>query len=215
MRNQSGYLNPLGIPLAVLAVLTVVFGGAAIWAYGQFTNQRDNTDALVAEAVATAEATQAATLEAQFAEELKSPYETYTAPSAFNSVAVTYPRSWSAYVIESSNGRTPLDGYIHPNYVPDVRSDTNFALRFTLETTDYADEVESYQRSVDDGTIKASGVTINTIDGVRLDGAIERDTNGALVLLPIRDKVLKIWTESTAYLNDFNSIILENLTFDP
>jgi hypothetical protein len=39
--------------------------------------------------------------------------------------------------------------------------------------------------------------------------------NGILVLLPMRDKTLKIWTESTAYFTDFNTYILPNLTFSP
>jgi hypothetical protein len=38
---------------------------------------------------------------------------------------------------------------------------------------------------------------------------------GTMVLLPMRDKTLEIWTESNDYLNDFNTYVLPNMTFAP
>jgi len=39
---------------------------------------------------------------------------------------------------------------------------------------------------------------------------------GSMVLVPLRDKTLKIWTEADeTYLKDFNENILPNYTFEP
>ncbi len=43
----------------------------------------------------------------------KQPLQTYTGPSAFGSISVKYPKTWSAYVDET-NSSTPVDGYFHP-----------------------------------------------------------------------------------------------------
>jgi hypothetical protein len=36
-----------------------------------------------------------------------------------------------------------------------------------------------------------------------------------MVVIKVRDKTLKIYTESTDYMSDFNDIVLKNLTFSP
>ena len=39
---------------------------------------------------------------------------------------------------------------------------------------------------------------------------------GTMVIVPIRDKTLKVWTESNSvFLKDFNEAVLANLTFVP
>jgi len=59
----------------------------------------------------------------------------------------------------------------------------------------------------------------NVQPGTRLDGAINQTQtgaqNGSLVVIKIRDKTLKIYTESTDFVGDFNNVILSNLTFVP
>jgi hypothetical protein len=53
------------------------------------------------------------------------------------------------------------------------------------------------------------------IIGSRLDGAIEDEKNGVMILLPMRDKTLKLWTNSTQFKADFETHILPNFTFSP
>jgi hypothetical protein len=53
------------------------------------------------------------------------------------------------------------------------------------------------------------------IVGDYVKGQIQSDKQGEMVLLPLRDQTLAIWTESTAFENDFNNIILKNFTFSP
>lgn len=214
-RNQHGAINPLALALVVSLLIMVGLGAAAVNYYGRYVDHRDNVDAKVSQAVQTALTKQENQLRAEFAEENKRPYETYTSPAALGSIEVTYPRTWSAYVNEQTSGRNQLDGYFHPGYVPDARSETRFATRMTLETKDYADSVDDYDKDVEKGLLKARAVTVSGVKGIRLDGQIDRDINGALVILPLRDKTLKIWSESPDHLGDFNSVIIDKLVFNP
>ena len=212
--KEKGIVNPIVVPLVMSVVLVLVLGFTTFKYYSDYNHQKSDVDAIVSQAVEEATTQQADELNAEFEEKLKSPYETYTAPAQYNAVAVTYPRSWSSYVIEKESGNTALDGYFHPGTVPDTRGGENFALRMTLERADYADEVDDYQKAVEKGEVKATAITVNQVKGIRLTGIIDRDINGVMVILPLRDKVLKIWTEAKVYAKDFNDIIVKNLAFD-
>jgi len=212
--NSFGYVNPVVIPLIMSVILVLVLGFTTFKYYNDYTKQNTEVDAIVAKAVGEAESAQAERLNAQHQEELKSPFETYTASSEANAIAVTYPRSWSSHVVAKSTGNKVLDGYFHPGTVPDTRGDDKFALRMTLERADYAKVVDGYEKGVEKGELKAQAITINEVKGIRLTGILDRDTNGVMVILPVRDKVLKIWTEANVYAKDFNDIIVKNLNFD-
>lgn len=212
--KAKGYLNPVVVPLVMSIILVLVLGFTTFKYYNDYTKQKNEVDAIVAKSVEEAKAAQAEELEAKHAEEMKNPLETFTAPSQAHAVAVTYPRTWSSHVVAKDTGNLVLDGYFHPGTVPDTRGGERFALRMTLERKDYAREVESYQRDVEDGTLSASGITVNQIKGVRLTGTLDKDINGVMVILPLRDKVLKVWTEANVFAKDFNDIIIKNLTFD-
>jgi len=208
-------LNPLVIPLVLAIVLLLGGIGATVFYYGRYQAASTNLDGQIASAVETASQELTRTLEADFAERSKDPNEVYKAPAELGSVAATYPKTWSSYVIEKTGSGTVLDGYFHPGTVPDTRGDTKFALRLELEGKAYAGEVEDYDRAVEKGEIKARAVTINGVKGVRFDGQIDKDISGAIVLLPLRDRTLKIWTENSDFMKDFNNIILAKLTFTP
>lgn len=213
--KSKGYVNPIVVPLVMAVIVSLVLGVFTYIYYNKYNEQKTQVDSLITTAVDEAKTQQAAELEAKFQEDLKNPYEVYTASSEYNAVAVTYPRTWSSYVVAKSGAtKLLLDGYFHPTTVPDVRGEVNFALRMTLERTEYAGEVDDYQKLVEKGEIKATAITVNGVKGVRLTGAIDKDINGIMVILPIRDKTLKVWTEALAYAKDFNEIIIPKLTFD-
>lgn len=207
--------NKLTIPLIIASFFAVAGVVLAVYYFMQYRQASTNLDGQIAVAVEEAEAAKTVELEADFAERSKSPNDVYRAPSQLGSVAVTYPKTWSSYVIEDSGSGTVLEGYFHPGTVPDVRGAVPFALRVELDSTEYDGEVEKLQRAVEKGELKASAVRVNGELGVRFDGQIDRDISGAIVLLPLRDRTLKIWTENPDYLKDFNDIILPQLTFVP
>lgn len=208
--NQKGVLNPLVIPLVIAVVILFGTSVTAFLYYSKFIEQRDNNQPLIEDAVTAAEEKQKTELEAQFVEREKQPTKSYTSPSELGSVTLNYPKTWSSYV--DRNGTT-LNYYGHPNYVPS--SGVNYALRMTITTKAFATELKTYDNDVKKGDLKASAVTASGVTGTRLDGLLEKDKQGSMVLFPLRDKVLKIWTESNDFRSDFDNIIVKNLTFVP
>ena len=134
-----------------------------------------------------------------------------------------YPRTWSAYITEIGNGSTPIVGYIHPGFVPNIQ-DINiaFALRIEVVNTTYADMLRQFDSNITQGTIKLEPFSFPAVPGslgAKLSGAIKPGSEkiqGTMILMPLRDKTIKLWTESnSAFANDFNTAVLPNFSFVP
>ncbi len=212
--SERGQIDPLVIPLVISVILILGLAGFGLWSYVSYVDQRDNVDETVAAAVVKAEAAKTVELEAEFEAREKIPNKTYQANNTVGSIFITYPKTWSGYIDEETTGSTPLDAYFHPDFVPDS-SNVAYALRVTVEERDYNREVEGYQKDVERGDLTVAPITISGENGLRFDGEIDNDIFGAIVLLPLRDKTIKIWTESEVYLDDLTETVLENLTYEP
>jgi hypothetical protein len=212
--DQRGEINPLMLPFVVVMVIALGFGIFSVWAYSNYSNEKNNVDVIVAEAVAEANAEQEVELRAEFAEESKSPYKSYTSPTSLGSVKIVYPKSWSAFVDSRESGSVKLDGFFHPDYVPAENSGVLFGVRTEIDSSDYTTVIKRFEDDVEDGTVRAKAVSISGATGTRFDGEIDGDFVGAIVILPLRDRTLKIWTESNDYMSDFNRVI-ENLSYSP
>lgn len=216
--SAQHHRSPLLIPLIIVSLLLVAalaFGG---WAYMSRQDYKTNSDKKSAVAVAAAEKALEAKKDAEFVEKEKSPFKLYKGPATFGSVNITYPKTWSTYVTESSKANIPVDGYMHPNVVPGVQSDTAFALHFQVINTSYDQELKKYETASKTGAVRASAFVapkVANVTGIRLDGEIETRKQGSAVLLPLRDKTLILVTETTDFNADFTNIILTNLTFVP
>lgn len=213
-QDQRGEINHLTIPFVIVLVLALGFGIFSVWAFANYSEQKNNVDVIVATEVADAKKAQEVELQAEFAEEQKNPYKSYVSGPPNGSVKIVYPKTWSALIEEKETGSASLDGYFHPDFVPDGNSDTLFGARVEIESSDYAKVLAGYQRDVESGELTAKAIKISGATGTRLDGIIENDITGAVVILPLRDRTVKIWTESTNYMSDFNRII-DNLTYSP
>lgn len=211
----------IGLVIACfLLILTCVFG---FWAYQQMLDYKLNSDDKSAVAVKKAEEEKTKVLEAQFAEQEKSPLKSYTSPSQYGTVKLVYPKTWSAYIIEqtTSGSGTPVEGYFYPNFVPNVGAadKTNYSLRIQIVNSSYKTVLDSFKQQVTTGKLSAIPYSADLVKGVaagtRLDGQIQQNKKGSMVVLPLRDKVLKIWTENDTNAKDFNDFILKNLTYVP
>lgn len=204
------------VVVLLLLVAALVFG---FWTFGQMQDYKNNSDKKAAAAVAAANDAQKKTLDAQFAEQEKSPYKSYTSPAEFGSVKLVYPKTWSAYVVEAGSNSAPVDGYFYPNFVPNVSGKNSYILRVQVVNTPYQSTLTSYESKVKQGQLKVTAFKPEQVPsataGVRMDGQLDTDKQGSLVILPLRDKTLKIWTENTGAVNDFNNIVLKNLTYSP
>jgi len=214
-QNQRGATTPMAIPMIILSVVVVIMTVIAIWSYSQYTSQKNNVDSLVDDAIIEAQDDLKSELQVEFDEKEKSPLKSYKGSEALGTVSIKYPKTWSAYILEKETGSTPINGYFHPGYVPNIKSDTAFALRLRLVDDTFEDEVDNYNKRVKNGDLKSKPIKISGEDGIRLDGQISKSRKGVVVLLPLRDKTIILSTESTDFVKDFNNIVLENLTFIP
>lgn len=212
------HINILLLPLILSLLFLIITISFAFWAYTGRDDYKKNSDKKAATAVAAAEKTLDAKKEAQFVEREKEPLKEYKGPSAFGSLSIKYPKTWSAFVTETVSGSTPVDGYMHPGFVPGLQSGAKFALHFQITNTSYDQEVKNFDSLTKSGAVTATPVTapkVVNVAGLRLEGKIDSTTQGTVLLFPLRDKTLKITTQSTDYTGDLNNIILPNLTFVP
>jgi len=219
--NGGGYIPPknhnLLVPLIASVVLFLLAIGFGAWAFMERQDYKDNSDQKAAAAAQETKAATQAEEAAKYAEEAKSPLKTFVGPSDFGSVTIQYPKTWSAYVQEGSE--TPLNGYFHPNVVPDVEQETSvFALRVEIVEESYDQVLGEFTAASEQGEVTVAPYKlpkVSSVVGSRIDGQVAQDKRGSMVLFPLRNVTLKVWTETDQYLTDFNDIILPNLTFSP
>lgn len=211
MKKGHGLL----IPLIVSILLFLIAAGFGLWAFGQRNDYKNNSDKKSAAAVSKAVQEAEAKKEADFLEREKEPLTEYNGPAAFGSIKIKYPKTWSAFVTENDKDNTPIKGYFHPTFVPGLQSGTAMALRIEIIETDYTNELGKFDSASKNGKVKVTPYTHQGITGARIDGEVAKDKKGSTVLLPLRDKTLKLTTESENFVADFNDIILKNLVFSP
>lgn len=211
-RNQSGDLL---IPLVLVSVCLLGAIGFGVWAFMGRQDYKNNVDLKIEEAVEVAEENLTIKKDAEFAEQYKLPNSTYTGPSALGTLKITYPKTWSVYADENSNSTASLKGFMHPRYVP--AKDTNYALRFEVLERNYDQVLKSFNSKVKAGKTKVSAYRLpklKSILGSKLVGEIDSKKSGVIILLPLRDKTVKVWTEGNEFRGDFDKI-LESFTFVP
>lgn len=210
-----------GLIIVVLGLFLMASLGFGLWAFTGREDYKKNADLKAAQAVAAAEEVLSAKKEAEFAEREKSPLKTYTSPAAQGTISFTFPKTWSAMVTESnqSGDPKPLDGYFYPNYLPSVTSTTiAYALRLELVTQAYDQVLSPFNAQAAAGTVRVTAFRpdkVQSVVGVKIDGTLPNNKQGVMVVLPLREKTIKIWTESQEFVNDFNTSILPSLNFVP
>jgi hypothetical protein len=212
-RRHSGVT--LLILLVVFILLFIGSAGFGLWAFSERNDYKNNTNEKTNEAVTIAVKEAEAQKDAEFAEREKQPLTEYSGPADFGSVRIKYPRTWSAFVSEDSKSTTPVDGYFHPKVVPGLKSGTAYALRVEVIEADYARELKKFDGDSKAGRVSVSPIQINNIVGARVDGQLDKNKKGSTVLFPLRDKTLRLTTESETFVPDFDNIILKELTFSP
>lgn len=217
--NQQGSSIVLVVSVIVLATLFLTASGFGIWAFLSRQDYKLNTDRKITAAVEVTKQKTSDEKDKEFAEKEKYPLREYKAAATFGSVSINYPKTWSAFITENTtNNSSPIDGYFHPSFVPGIQSGTAFALRVQISGQTYEQEMRQIEPKVKAGKVKVSPYTAPKVGGVagaRVDGEINPGQRGSMVLFPLRDKTVKIATQSEQFLGDFNTIILANLTFIP
>jgi len=212
--DQRGEVNPLLLISIVLTILVLGLGSFSIWAYVNYSDQKNNVDQKIAAAVADAKRQQSSDDEASFAEREKQPARQFVGPDDFGHVIVSYPKTWSVYVDKDGSGSANYEAYFAAGVVPPLTSKTPYALRITIDNKSYDDILKSFQDTVKKGDLKSSPVTLQGQNGTRLDGNFSKDISGSMVLFKVRDKTLEVYTQSPSFADDYNNTILPSLTFN-
>ncbi len=215
--NQRGAIDILLIPLILVGILLIGAAAFGYWAFNERQDYKDNSDQKVATAVTAAESRTQATDAKKFAEEAKNPLKKYIGPAAYGSITIDYPKTWSSYVIEGES--QALNGYFHPDFVPSTLSqDNTFALRVELIQQSYDQILQQYSGSTQQQIVRITPYNlpkVPSVVGARVEGKISTNKEGVAIILPLRNMTLKISTESSQFVPDFNNIILPNATFTP
>ncbi len=216
--NQRGMINALLIPLILVTILLIAISGFAVWAFSSRQEYKNETDKIVATQVEIAKKETATQKDNEFTEKEKQPLKSYQGPSSYGGLLIKYPKTWSGYADDTGKGGEPVDGYFHPTTVPGIQSGTAYALRAQVLNKSFSDAVRVYDAQVKTGKARASSYSNQNIPGVvgmKLEGEIASKQQGIVILMPLRDKTIKLYTESDQYYNDFNNIILPNFSFTP
>ncbi len=213
-------MNVLLIPLIISVLLFVGALGFGIYAFSGMQDYKNNSDKKVEVAVEIAKQETSTSKDKEFVEKEKIPHRMYTSPDTLATVHFEYPKTWAAYMNEDTktNRGTPLDGYVHPDFVPAADSGVDFALRVKVESRPYADLLSQYDGKVKQGKVKISPYKAPKMQsdlGVRIEGEINKAQKNVMIMIPIRDKTLIIWTESMQFIDDFDKIVMASLTFVP
>jgi hypothetical protein len=217
--NQRGAMNILLIPFLLLVLFFFGTAGFAFWAFAERGKYKDRSDQEVAVAVQKAIADTQKADALKYDEEAKKPYDTYIGPAAYGNITINYPKTWSAYVLESERGSNPVNGYFQPKVVPSVTDqDKTFALRTELVQQSYDTVLNSFKSQVLAAKVTLAPYTLEKVPSVvgsRVEGQITPKKQGTMIILPLRNMTLKVWTESNDFKGDLDTHILPNMSFVP
>ncbi|HEV2403277.1 MAG TPA: hypothetical protein VGS08_03690 [Candidatus Saccharimonadales bacterium] len=217
MDSQRGVLNTLLIPFILLSLCFIGLAAFAFWAYGSRQDYKDHTNQKIAAAVTTVKQQTEANDAKQYAKAAKYPLATFTGPASFADIVVQYPKTWSSYVAVEPTSGTPINGYFYPNTVPDIQNPTNtYALRIQLIEQSYSTVMQQFNGSVTGGRLKVAPYTLpkeSSAIGSVLSGQIASNKQGTMVVVPILNMTLELWTESSGFQSDFTNLVLPNVTF--
>lgn len=212
--------HPWGLIISLILTILLLMGavGFGVWAFMSQQDYKNNSDQKSAAAVQIAVQQESTRKDKEFVELEKKPLKAYQGPEPYGSLIIKYPKTWGAYVIEANRSSKPVEAYFHPNYVPGIDSGTAFALRLQISNQAYAQEMKQFDAKVKAGKLKVSPYTPKNVPGLvgsRVEGEINTGQKDVMILLPLRDKTIKLSTEAEQFVGDFDKIILENFTFVP
>jgi hypothetical protein len=206
------------IGLVVGILLFLGASGFGVWAFSERQSYKNDVDSKIETAVGMAVMEAEAAKEAEFVEREKSPLRTFVGSATYGTVTFQYPKTWSIYDDSSNRGSIVVDVYAHPNVVPSIASEQPYALRLEVLSQTYDTAVKTLDSAIKQGTVRATAfrpAQLQDVLGVRFEGAIDRETNGVAIYLPLRDRTIRIATENPQFVTDFETIILPSLTFVP
>ena len=217
-KNEVGTLNILLAPLIIASLLFLATFGFAVWAYAGMKDYKVNVDQKVDTAVKIAVAKNSTEKDNEFLEMEKQPTLTYRGSAVLGSITFQYPKTWSGYQKETDKDMS----LIMQQRIVEGGAKSLYPLRVEVLNTAYDTNVKTYESFVKSGKLTASPFRLQNLPiilGTRFDGEFTSVNGGVIkgtvILLPQREKTIKISTEYVENLGDLNNIILPSFSFTP
>jgi len=189
-------------------VLFLIAGSLAIWAYMQYSHEKNNVDSKVAIEVAKGKGEQAEIDQKKFSEEAKNPRIEFVGPSEYGRVSFMYPKTWSVYIENDGSNRGDYKAYLNPVAVPSASNKASrFALRLEIINKNLDTVLNDYQSRLKKGELTSSSTEFNGISATRIDGTFEKELRGSVVLMKVRDKTIRFSTDADTFKPDFQTIL--------
>ena len=199
-----------------LGIGMVVFGVLAIIAWRDNQDIHNNLDQKVAAATAIAVEKQKKEDKAAFDKANELPYRTYTADSVDGGFSLDVPKNWSIFSGHNNGPNRQLQLIAGPNAVKvNYAPNANNTLPFQVQLVDksissvnreWQDRIKTYKQRkkvLVNSSVSVSGITASKYEGIIDD----KNHNGIVVTLPVRDKTMIISTDSVQYKEQFNAML--------
>jgi len=205
--RENGSEKAMLIVIICLIVCFVGISALSVWLYMSYTDQKNNVDYKVSAAVAAAKNEQSIADDDKFAKREKEPLREFIGPEDYGRLTFSYPKTWSTYINNDVSKGGTFEAYLNPITVPPISVNQQFALRVSIQETDYGKVISTYDSLVKKGDLKSTSVSVDGNSGTRLDGAFSKDIRGSAVIYKIRDKTVTIRTDATTFTADFNALV--------
>ena len=198
---------------------SVLLAALAIWAFVNYTDQKNNVDSITADAVAVAVKEQADKDALDFNEKEKQPNRQFAGPEDYGRVSFDYPKTWSVYEAQDASAQgSSYQAYFSPGLVPAIAgaggaSGAKYALRLSIENKSYEQAIARYDSLIKKGDLKSSSIVVDEQSGVRLEGYFNKSLRGMAVIFKLRDKTVTLQSDAETFRSDFDALI-KTLTFN-
>ena len=207
-KKERGSVNGWMVGTIGCLILFLIAGSLAIWAYMQYSHEKNNVDSKVAIEVAKGKGEQAEIDQKKFSEEAKNPRIEFVGPSEYGRVSFMYPKTWSVYIENDGSNRGDYKAYLNPVAVPSASNKASrFALRLEIINKNLDTVLNDYQSRLKKGELTSSSTEFNGISATRIDGTFEKELRGSVVLMKVRDKTIRFSTDADTFKPDFQTIL--------
>lgn len=188
--------------------LFLVASALGVWIWMQYIEKKTDVDGQISLAVAEAVKKQSEEDEAKFQEAYKNPKIEFASPSEYGRVSFMYPKTWSVFIERDGSDRGDYKAYLHPVSVPPIsKKDSRYALRLEIVNRNFDDVLRQYDPQLKKGELKSSTPEYNGRVTTRLDGAFSKELRGAVVLMRVRDKTIRLSTDADTFKPDFEALL--------
>ncbi|MBW4061881.1 hypothetical protein HJC99_04905 [Candidatus Saccharibacteria bacterium] len=195
------------ILIIVLGIGTLGFGLASVVAVGK---AHSATASLASAKQAAAESAANTQKEADDKAAIlanESPFRTYTAPAAFGSFAISFPKNWMISADLEDNSTTQVTLVLQPDILRTSNGvDDLYATEILLirqQTADYTTKLLASKM------LTEKDVTVAGISAMQFTGTFNDPRTKTLIAVPVRDKTMVFVNEDPAYATEYQAILAQ------